>query len=344
MTTAEHALSGQTIGRFLDWAHRHGWRYAPAPYHLAHFQRFLKSRGVVALPRVDTALLVDYQRQLLASRSATTVRCYLGSVRALWRYLLREGLVDEDVTQGLARLPQDHFIPYLYDAAQLARIERALQAEIGQVHTAARRFCRRTRLAAFGLLRDCGLRVSEACQLDVGDYDHQGRSLRIERTKFFKTRVIPLGHATCDRLEQYLALRRGHLAGADDPQSLLVSMYRRRLDRSALESPFRQLLVGQGFYQGRRRQGRTVFGSTNLHSLRHGFAVRTLERWLREGADVERLLPLLSGYMGHVQVGYTATYLHLTPTLRQLASERFRQLTLPRLDHGGLGGEDEQEV
>jgi len=177
MTSAEKSESGQTIQRFLDWAHNHGWSYEPTPSHLAHFQRFLKSQGVPALERVDTALLVDYQRHLLASRSTKTVNCYLRSVRALWRYLLREGMVDEDVTQGLPRLPQDHFIPYLYDAAELARIERALQAEIGQVHTAARRFCRRTRQTAFGLLRDCGLRVSEACRLDVDNYDPQTLSL-----------------------------------------------------------------------------------------------------------------------------------------------------------------------
>jgi integrase len=119
-------------------------------------------------------------------------------------------------------------------------------------------------------------------------------------------------------------------------------MFRQRLDRGALESPWKVLLEKLGLYQPRRRQGRTVFGSTNLHSLRHGFAVRTLERWQRQGNDVEQLLPLLSGYMGHVKVTYTAKYLHLTPTLRRLASERFGELVLPRLDHGRLGRQDEQ--
>ena len=47
--------------------------------------------------------------------------------------------------------------------------------------------------------------------------------------------------------------------------------------------------------------------------------------------------------MGHVKVTYTATYLHLTPTLRRLASERFGELALPRLDHGGVEREDEQK-
>ena len=50
---------------------------------------------------------------------------------------------------------------------------------------------------------------------------------------------------------------------------------------------------------------------------------------------MDALLPLLSGYMGHVKVSYTATYLHLTPALRQLANERLGQMVLPRLDHRG---------
>jgi integrase len=97
-----------------------------------------------------------------------------------------------------------------------------------------------------------------------------------------------------------------------------------------------------GLYKPKRRQGRTVFGSTNLHAFRHSFAVRTLERWQSQGDDVEALLPLLSGYMGHDQVSYTATYLHLTPTLRQLASERFAELVLPSLDSRGRDGSEEK--
>lgn len=42
--------------------------------------------------------------------------------------------------------------------------------------------------------------------------------------------------------------------------------------------------------------------------------------------------PLLSAYMGHAHVSYTKHYLHLTATLRKLASERFAELALPELD------------
>ena len=343
MTAAEQNEIERTMQRFLDWAREKGWRYESVPYALAHFCSYLQRQGVQQLADVDTALLLAYQQTLQASRSPGTVKGYLGTVRALWRYLLREELVDEDVTQALPKLRQDHFQPHLYSAAELAHIERATLAEIEQVRTPSRNLCRRTRHTAFALLRDCGLRVSEACRLDIQHYDSQVRSLRIERTKFFKTRVIPLPRSTCARLDHYLEHRRRRLSSEQsDPQAFFLSTYGQRLHRRALDTPFRKLLRELGLYRPRRQQGRTVFGSTNLHSLRHGFAVRTLERWQREGGDFEQLLPLLSGYMGHAQVSYTATYLHLTPTLRQLASERLGELVLPLLDHGMLTEEEDE--
>ena len=343
MSATEQSELSRTLQRFLDWARTLGWRYDMAPANLDHFQRFLQRRGVQRFCEVDTVVLLAYQQQLQASRSPATVNNYLADIRALWRYLLREELVDEDITQAVPYLRPDYFLPQLYSAAELARIERAAQAEIGCIHTPAFRFCRRTRHTAFALLRDCGLRVSEACRLDVQHYDPQARTLRIARTKFFKTRVIPLPRSICARLEQYLVHRQRVVAEADDAkQALFLSAFRQRLGRGALEKPWKQLLEAQGLYRPRRRQGRTVFGSTNLHGLRHSFAVRMLERWQREGGDFEQLLPLLSGYMGHAKVSYTATYLHLTPTLRQLANERLGGLVLPLLDHGVLTAEENE--
>ena len=67
----------------------------------------------------------------------------------------------------------------------------------------------------------------------------------------------------------------------------------------------------------RRRQ------SPFLHSFRHSFAVHRLAAWYREGADVQRLLPVLSTYLGHVDPSGTQVYLPMTPELLQQAALRF---------------------
>ena len=208
---------GETFQRFVDWARAHGWRYAMAPVYLSHFERFLERRGVQRLAQVDAALLIEYQRSLSIQRSPATVHRYLSTLRALWRYLLREELVTENPARGL-RLPRpDYFIPHLYTTHELISIERAFRNAIWQFRTPGRRFSRRTQHAAFELLRACGLRVSEACHLNVDDYDHQARTLRIERTKFFKTRIIPLPRTISTLLNQYLEHRAFVVSKTGDP-------------------------------------------------------------------------------------------------------------------------------
>ena len=60
-----------------------------------------------------------------------------------------------------------------------------------------------------------------------------------------------------------------------------------------------------------------------LHDFRHRFAVETLIRWYRSGQDIERRLPILSTYLGHVQVADTYWYLTGCPELMGLAVKRF---------------------
>ena len=55
----------------------------------------------------------------------------------------------------------------------------------------------------------------------------------------------------------------------------------------------------------------------------HRFAVETLVQWYRSGQDVERRLPVLSTYLGHVHVADTYWYLSACPELMGLAVKRF---------------------
>jgi integrase len=70
-------------------------------------------------------------------------------------------------------------------------------------------------------------------------------------------------------------------------------------------------------------KGNTVYGSTNLHALRHTFAVHRLLKWYQEGADVNAKLPLLSTYMGHAHYSYTQKYLTVLPRFIDIAGKLF---------------------
>jgi len=59
--------------------------------------------------------------------------------------------------------------------------------------------------------------------------------------------------------------------------------------------------------------------------MRHRFAARTLIDWYRAGLDVERELPKLATYLGHVHINETYWYIEAVPELLQLATERLME-------------------
>jgi len=62
-----------------------------------------------------------------------------------------------------------------------------------------------------------------------------------------------------------------------------------------------------------------------LHDLRHRFAMTTLQRWYGDGQDIERRMPVLSAYLGHVDVANTYWYLSACPQILAAARDRLEQ-------------------
>ena len=56
-------------------------------------------------------------------------------------------------------------------------------------------------------------------------------------------------------------------------------------------------------------------------------------QWYRQGADVQRLLPLLSTYLGHIHIAATQQYLTMTSELLHQASIRFENYAWPKEVH-----------
>ena len=65
-----------------------------------------------------------------------------------------------------------------------------------------------------------------------------------------------------------------------------------------------------------------------LHDLRHTAAVHRVVAWYRTGQDVQRLLPQLATYLGHLDLRSTQHYLRMTPELLEVASQRFAQYAM----------------
>ena len=92
------------------------------------------------------------------------------------------------------------------------------------------------------------------------------------------------------------------------------------MGRGELNQTFTKL-IGQVGLEGRGARARP-----GPHDLRHTLAVRTLIEWYRAGEDIDRRMPLLSTYLGHVDPASTYWYLEAVPELLELIGRRLEQL------------------
>ena len=171
----------------------------------------------------------------------------------------------------------------------------------------------------FGLLIVAGLRLGEACNLEIQDVDLQRNVLTIRNTKFGKTRLIPIHPSTRRVLADYLARRNRWWARRPVSSYVFVSNRGNRLDRGQIHRMFYVLSREVGLRGPFDRRG------PRLHDMRHRFAVMTLLRWYHSGKDVERKLPYLSAYLGHVRISDTYWYLSAWPELMREAMSRLER-------------------
>jgi integrase/recombinase XerD len=170
----------------------------------------------------------------------------------------------------------------------------------------------------FGLLAVAGLRISEALNLQAGDMDWSEGILTINKTKFGKSRLVPVHTSTCKVLADY-AKRRDRRFGIKPDGPFLLNKNGNRLDMGE---------VHRAFYLLSRQIGLRAVGTSRgprLHDFRHRFAVETLLRWYRAGDDPMRRLPVLSTYLGHAHVTDTYWYLTGTPELLGAAAKRLEK-------------------
>ena len=205
-------------------------------------------------------------------------------------------------------------IPYVYSTEDIT----ALLSAADTLRTPLRVATYRTLL---GLLAVTGMRVGEAITLDERDFDRRRDVLVIRKTKFDKSREVPLHASTVQALERYLR-HRNRLSPRRRTPSLFVSIAGSRLFYQNVHETFLKLVYKLVYAAGLgdRRPRRP-----HIHDLRHSFAIRTVLDWYRDDVDVEARLPLLSTYLGHIGPSSTYWYLTAVPELLEAATVRLER-------------------
>ena len=218
---------------------------------------------------------------------------------------------------GLLPFRPNRARPYLYSDGEIRSLLRAAldmpcRYEFGMLRPW-------TYHCLFGLLSVSGLRLGEARNLELQDVDLKLALLTIRDSKFGKSRLVPLHASTCKVLADYIARRERHWEGRPVSSYLFVSSQGNRLDGGDIHRTFYALSRQIGL------RGLSDNHGPRLHDMRHRFATNTLVTWYRSNQDPERLLPILSAYLGHVHVEDTQWYLSSSPELMREAMGRLEQ-------------------
>jgi len=277
---------------------------------LRRFVAFAEREGASS---ITTDLVLRWTRQPSRAQPATWAS-WVAIVRRFARWWSATDARTEVPPEGLLPHRFRRQRPYIYSDDEIERLLRAT-AQLPSAHgLRALTYC-----TFFGLVAATGMRMSEGLALDRGDVDLEEGILTVRRTKFGKSRLVPLHASTREALARYAAQRDGLLRRVETA-AFFASEHGRRITQWSARYHFAR--VSQQIGLRPPAAGHRHGHGPRLHDLRHRFAVRTLIGWYRMGLDVEREIPKLATYLGHVHVNDTYWYIEAVPELLQLATER----------------------
>lgn len=300
------------VNEYLELRRGLGFKLVNHEPCLREFVAFLERKKTT---RITTALAVQFAL-LNPERQPKAKAARYSTVRGFAHYQVGAEPATQIPPCGLVRGRSRRARPYLYSDQEVSRL---LEAARSLAPTYDLRPW--TYYCFFGLLAVTGMRLSEALNLACGDIDWKEGLLTIRKTKFSKSRLVPLHPSTVTVLAAY-AKRRARFF-AQGRHSLIPQCFVTKFG-----TPLREGSVYRVFWSLARQIGLRDGAAGHrprLHDFRHRFAVKTLLHWYRAGEPVDRRLPELSTYLGHVQVADTYWYLSCTPELMAAAGNRLER-------------------
>ena len=296
----------EAVEAYVEIRRSLGFKLLETKASLIKFASFLEQRGAA---HITVSLAMEWAQQEKTARPAEWAR-RLSFIRGFARHWSAHDPQTEVPPSGLLPHRPGRAHPYLYSDDEVRQLlEAALQLP------SAHGLRGPTYRCLLGLLAVSGLRISEARNLKTDAVDLNEGILTIRGAKFGKSRLVPIHPSTRTVLSDYASRRDRFLARR--PESFFVSGRGTRLDGADVRRTFYYLSRQIGL------RGASDSHGPRLHDFRHRFAVKTLVQWYRSGQDVERRLPILSTYLGHVHVADTYWYLTACPELMGLAVQRF---------------------
>ncbi|MCY4555146.1 MAG: tyrosine-type recombinase/integrase [Chloroflexi bacterium] len=302
----------EAMNRYIEWQRSHGAKFETSADTLLLFAKRID--GEIDCDAVTRSQVLAF---LAGNGPLTRYRenkyCALAG---FYRYAISRGYASSSPLPNDEPKPPKSRPPYIYSRDELCRLFSAIetfQPYVVQLDS-------QTMHTLLVLLYGAALRGGEARSLTVDDVDLSAAVLTVRNAKFYKSRLVAVGPQLADRLRSYAEIRANRPLPQGQASTFLANTDGTPLHEDTAYNAFVRLLRHAGIEStDDSRQ------APRLHSLRHTFAVHRLTDWYRQGADVQRLLPVLSTYLGHARLRHTQVYLSMTPELLHQAALRFER-------------------
>jgi len=261
---------------------------------LDRYQDFLVSHTIDSSNQITELLVRDFTQRLVTDKGmvATSVARILAAVRGFHKFLLFEGICENDVAAQVKPPKAPRRLPKAISVAEIEKLLKASGPEPDDISGVGADLVRVRDRAILELLYATGARVSELVNIDLDDL------IDSEIIRLFgkgsKERIVPVGSYAQNAVQAYLVRVRPMLAKlAKGTPALFLNQRGSRLSRQSVWQIISDAAIAA-----------KIEHEVSPHTFRHSFATHLLEG----GADVRVVQELL----GHASVATTQIYTLVT--------------------------------
>jgi integrase len=289
-----------------------GFKYEGGIWILRSFDNFAKDFDIQNFSLTKELAQAWSEKRSHESNSYHASRIY--EMRHFAEFLVRQGC-DSFAPRFKLRNRTSTHTPYIFTTEEMGRIFKQLDRMKPTPCSPVKHF---SHPLLYRVLYGCGLRISEALNLLVGDVDVKKAIIRIRQGKNEKERLVPMSESLTRRCADYMETVH---AKHNSSHQFFYSRDGKPYCISTFEKDFKGLLWDADIpYCGKSLGPR-------LHDIRHTFVCHRLNQWTRDGTDLMVMLPVLSKYLGHETVVGTQWYLKLTAEAFPDITEKMNELS-----------------
>lgn len=291
----------EAIERYIARKRSEGLSYRCTGWHLRAFGKRVGNIALESVTAREVLMFLDAPKT-----SMVTWMSKYRLLRAFFDFWMARGMIGALPMPAKRIDVQPSFVPYIFTHAEIRTLLKSVRTSQDHDRCVIDPITLRTVLI---FIYATGALVGEALRLLIEDVDIKKGSVTIRRNRYNRSRTIPIGSDLGSVLGKYLLSRRRQ---ETTDKHFFLNRAGEALYHRTVETTFRRLRRLSGI---RRRDHASC--QPRMYDLRHTFAVHRIAGWIKHGADLNRMLPALSVYMGLTGLGTTEKYLSLTP-------ERFR--------------------